>query len=210
MIIKPPAARRSARRWRSRRCTSASRSSRACRRGDLERQLVLRAPRSTATGSTIVGGHADDRAHGHERGGVRGPRRAAPLAGVPVRAHDALVERARSSSTSARSTGATATGSSPSSTGAQPPPGQRPGGTGVATAGQYQIQCSRRQQRRTLPRCTKFGSSGLDNSTFMCECSELVAKWYKPMSGAASHDPTGHREIRATRSASRCAWEYRP
>ena len=35
----------------------------------------------------------DDRAHGHERGRVRGPRRAAPLAGLPVRAHDALGDR---------------------------------------------------------------------------------------------------------------------
>ncbi len=57
---------------------------------------------------------ADDRADGHERGGVGGARRAAALAGVPVRAHDAIRSAARSSSTCARSTAATATGSSPS------------------------------------------------------------------------------------------------
>ena len=34
----------------------------------------------------IVGGAADDRAHGDERGGVGGARRPAALAGVPVRA----------------------------------------------------------------------------------------------------------------------------
>ena len=37
--------------------------------------------------------HPDDRADGDERGGVGGARRAAPLAGVPVRAHDALGRR---------------------------------------------------------------------------------------------------------------------
>ena len=38
----------------------------------------------------IVGGHPDDRAHGHERARVRGARGAAALAGVRLRAHDAL------------------------------------------------------------------------------------------------------------------------
>ena len=39
-------------------------------------------------GIVIVGGHADDRADGDQRGGVGRARRAAALAGVPVRAHD--------------------------------------------------------------------------------------------------------------------------
>ena len=42
----------------------------------------------------IVGGHPDDRADGHERARVGGARRAAALAGVRLRAHDAL-ERGR-------------------------------------------------------------------------------------------------------------------
>ena len=40
----------------------------------------------TRYGIVIVGRHADDRADGDERGGVGRARRAAPLAGVPVRA----------------------------------------------------------------------------------------------------------------------------
>ena len=66
------------------------------------------------------GRHADDRADGDERGGVRGARRPAPLAGVPVRAHDACDRRPRSSSSSARSTAATGTGSSASSAATAP------------------------------------------------------------------------------------------
>ncbi len=60
----------------------------------------------------------DRRADGDERGGVGAARRAALLAGVPLRADHALVVAARSSSTCARSTAATAIGWSPSS--AQP------------------------------------------------------------------------------------------
>ena len=55
--------------------------------------------------------HPDDRAHGDERGGVGGARRAAALAGVPLRAYRRGRRRRRSSSTCARSTAATATGS---------------------------------------------------------------------------------------------------
>ena len=92
--------------------------------------LLLRAPRGPLR-RRDGGRHADDRADGHQRGGVGGAGRAAPLAGVPVRAHDPHRERATSSSTCARSTAATATGSSPSW------PAATPARDADRSAGQY-------------------------------------------------------------------------
>ena len=68
-------------------------------------------------GIDIVGGAADDRADGDERGGVGG-RSASRCTRRPSSSSGRLARaRAGSSSTSARSIAATATGSSPSSTG---------------------------------------------------------------------------------------------
>ena len=61
-------------------------------------------------GIEIVERRADDRADRNERGGVRGARRAAALARVPVRADDAL-RGPRSSSSCARSIAVTGTSS---------------------------------------------------------------------------------------------------
>ena len=72
---------------------------------------------ATATAIVIVERHPGDRADGDGRGGVGGARRPAPLAGVPLRAHEPRRGRPHASSTSSRSTAATATGSSPSSAG---------------------------------------------------------------------------------------------
>ena len=49
-------------------------------------QVVLRAAARRATAIVDRGRHADDRADGDQRGGVVGAGRAAPFAGVPVRA----------------------------------------------------------------------------------------------------------------------------
>ena len=52
------------------------------------RRLVLRALPRPLRRSQIAERHPGDRADGDERGGVGGARRAAPLAGVPLRAHE--------------------------------------------------------------------------------------------------------------------------
>ena len=80
-----------ARRWRSRRSTSARRSSPASRR-PTSSALVLRAP-ARALRHRDRRRRPDDRADGDERGGVDRARRAAPLAGVPVRARERDEER---------------------------------------------------------------------------------------------------------------------
>ena len=59
---------------------------------DLERQSFYEILQGRY-GIEIVGGLPDDRADRDERGGVRSARRAAPLAGVPVRADDTSGER---------------------------------------------------------------------------------------------------------------------
>ena len=98
------------RRWRSRRSTCAQSLIPGLTAGDLEQRSFYELLEERY-GVVIVLGHADDRADGDERGGVGRARRAAPLAGVPVRADDTDPQPARSSSTSDRSIVAIATGS---------------------------------------------------------------------------------------------------
>ena len=97
-------------RWRSSCCTSGRRSSPACPARDLEEHSFydLLAGRYDVVDRRR---DADGRADGDERGGVVDARRAAPFAGAPLRAGDAVRRRATWSSSRARPTAATATGS---------------------------------------------------------------------------------------------------
>ena len=124
------------RRWRSRRCTCGRRSCPGCR------PTTSRATPSTTLlsdryGIDIVGGLQTIEPTVTNEEESEAARRPAALAGLPVRADDALARRARSSSTSARSIAATATGSSPSSA-ASPP----------SLTGQYQQHGFCRHRRR--------------------------------------------------------------
>ena len=145
----------------------------------------------------------DDRADGDERGGVRGARRPAALAGLPLRADDPFRNRrdrrVRPLDVPWRPLQAR--------DGAQPERLEpRPDRLGVAAlaadflVGQYHAAHARRTSSRVewLFSMQKARKSGLDNLGDVCEGSDPVTKWYKPVdgrrhSGAIAGQGTGKR-----------------
>ena len=119
----------------------------------------------------------DDRADGDERGGVGGARRAAPLAGVPVRAHEPRRGRRAPSSSSTRSTAATATGSSPSSAARRARPEHV---LGRATTAPDRLRPVGQDHRARSGRIVQRDRTGLDSIGWMCD-RPPVAKWYRPI-----------------------------